>query len=178
VHPIAAVESEYSLWTRDVESITPAMAELGVALVAYSPLGRGFLTGTVNRAELDPSDFRSRNPRIQGAAGDANQQIADVVRSVAERLHVTPAEVALAWVYAQTDRLGVTVATIPGTTHPERVAENVAALDMSLDAQAISELAPLGDEVGTKQTTRTVLRTPPRGDLHPTAHAEPALKGM
>ncbi|KPC65180.1 aldo/keto reductase, partial [Streptomyces chattanoogensis] len=106
VHPITAVQSQYSLWTRDVEAVTPTMAELGVGLVPYSPLGRGFLTGTVDRAGLDSSDFRSSNERIQT---DANQAIADTVRQVAEQAGAAPAQVALAWVYTQADRLGVPI---------------------------------------------------------------------
>lgn len=147
VHPIAAVQSEYSLWTRDVEQVTPVMAELGIGLVAYAPLGRGFLTGTVDRAALDSKDFRRRNPRFQGAAGEANQRIADVVAQVAERLGATPAQTALAWVYAQASRLGIPVVTIPGTRRPERVDENLAALDIVLDDTALAELSPLGELV-------------------------------
>jgi aryl-alcohol dehydrogenase-like predicted oxidoreductase len=146
-HRITAVQAEYSLWTRDPEQVTPVMTELGVGLVPYSPLGRGFLTGTVDRAKLDPKDFRSGNPRFQGAAGDANQRIADTVRAAAARIGATPAQVALAWVYSQAQRLGVAIAAIPGTTHPERVAENVAALDVRLDAQALADLDPLGSMV-------------------------------
>jgi aryl-alcohol dehydrogenase-like predicted oxidoreductase len=95
VHPITAVQSEYSLWTRDPEVLAPAMAELGIGLVPYSPLGRGYLTGTVDTKALGERDFRSRNPRF---AGDANAAIADTVRSVAQRLGAEPAQVALAWV--------------------------------------------------------------------------------
>src|SRR6266849_9355605 len=116
VHPITAVQSEYSLWARDPETtVLDAMRELGVGLVAYSPLGRGFLTGTVDVATLDAKDFRSRNPRFTGEAGQANQAIADTVRAVAEAKGVTPAQVALAWVHGQGERLGVPVVPIPGT---------------------------------------------------------------
>lgn len=147
VHPIAAVQSEYSLWTRDVESVTPVMAELGVGLVAYSPLGRGFLTGTVDRAALGEKDFRRTIPRFQGEAGDANERIARTVQDVAQRLGLPPAQVALAWVYAQADRLGVPVVAIPGTKRPSRVEENVAALAVELDDAALAELDPLGAAV-------------------------------
>jgi aryl-alcohol dehydrogenase-like predicted oxidoreductase len=146
-HPIAAVQTEYSLWTRDAERVTPVMAELGIGLVPYAPLGRGFLTGTVDRAQLDPRDFRASNPRFQGEAGDANQRIAGAVRAVADRFGAAPAQVALAWVYAQAPRLGVPIVAIPGTTRPERVAENVSALGVTLDAQALADLALLGDMV-------------------------------
>ena len=116
VHPISAVQSEYSLWTRDVEDdVIGAMRELGVGFVPYSPLGRGFLTATVDMSTLDAKDFRHRNPRFGGEAGAANQAIADAVRSVADAQGVAPAQIALAWVYAQQDRLGVPLAPIPGT---------------------------------------------------------------
>jgi aryl-alcohol dehydrogenase-like predicted oxidoreductase len=147
VHPITAVQSEYSLWEREVEDVTPVMAELGIGLVPYSPLGRGFLTGTIKASELDAKDFRAANPRFQGEAGQANQRIADGVRQVADRLGATPAQVALAWVYAQASRLGVSIVAIPGTTRPERIDENVAALAVELDADALAELAPLSDLV-------------------------------
>lgn len=147
VHPITAVQSEYSLWTRDVEAVTPVMAELGVGLVPYSPLGRGFFTGAVDRSQLDAKDFRRLSPRFVGDAGDANEQLARTVREVAERLGVAPAQVALAWVYARADRLGVAVASIPGTKRPERVEQNVAALHVKLDDEALRTLDPLADSV-------------------------------
>jgi aryl-alcohol dehydrogenase-like predicted oxidoreductase len=147
VHPITAVQSEYSLWTRDVEAVTPAMAELGVGLVPFSPLGRGFLTGAVSPQSLQPGDFRSRNPRFTGEAGERNQVIADTVRDVAQRLGVLPAQVALAWVYAQGARLGVPIVPIPGTRNPERLEQNVGALDVVLDDDAMAALQPLSDMV-------------------------------
>ncbi|GAA1294364.1 aldo/keto reductase [Streptomyces javensis] len=147
VHPIAAVQSEYSLWTRDVEAVTPVMAELGVGLVPYSPLGRGFLTGTLDRSTLGEKDFRRTNPRFAGEAGAANEKIARTVREVADRLGATPAQVALAWVYAQAERLGVAVATIPGTRSPARLEQNAAALELTLDAEALAALDPLSDQV-------------------------------
>ncbi|WP_420716756.1 aldo/keto reductase [Streptomyces sp. CoH17] len=144
VHPITAVQSEYSLWTRDVEAVTPTMAELGVGLVPYSPLGRGFLTGTVDRTGLDNSDFRSSNERIQA---DANQAIADTVRQVAEQAGAAPAQVALAWVYAQADRLGVPIVPIPGTKRTRWLEQNIASLDLTLDDGALAQLQPLADQV-------------------------------
>lgn len=147
VHPITAVQSEYSLWTRDVEAVTPVMAELGIGLVPFSPLGRGFLTGTIQSKELSANDFRSRNPRFTGAAGEHNQAIADTVRAVADRLGLLPAQVALAWVYAQAARLGVPVVPIPGTRNPERLDQNAAAADITLDEQAMEQLQPLADDV-------------------------------
>ncbi|MER7139748.1 aldo/keto reductase [[Kitasatospora] papulosa] len=144
VHPITAVQSEYSLWTRDVEAVTPTMAELGVGLVPYSPLGRGFLTGTVDRTGLDSSDFRSSNERIQT---DANQAIADTVRQVAEQAGAAPAQVALAWVYTRADRLGVPIVPIPGTKRTRWLEQNVASLDLTLDDAALAQLQPLADQV-------------------------------
>ena len=147
VHPITAVQSEYSLWTRDVEALTPVLAELGVGLVPYSPLGRGFLTGTLDRSTLGEKDFRRTNPRFAGEAGEANEKIARTVREVADRLGATPAQVALAWVYAQAERLGVAVAAIPGTRSPARLEQNAAALELTLDAEALAVLDPLSDQV-------------------------------
>jgi aryl-alcohol dehydrogenase-like predicted oxidoreductase len=147
VHAISAVQSEYSLWTREVEQVAPAMAELGIGLVPYSPLGRGFLTGTITPSELPATDFRAKSPRFQGEAATANARITDAVRQVAERLSVTPAQVALAWVYAQDSRLGVEMVAIPGTTRPQRIDENLAALEITLDGETLAELAPLAELV-------------------------------
>ena len=148
VHPITAVQSEYSLWTRDVENAAiAAMRELGVGLVPYSPLGRGFLTGTVDVSTLDATDFRSRNARFAGGAAAANQKIADAVRAVADANGVTPAQAAIAWVYAQADRLGVPVVPIPGTKRVKWLEQNVAALDVTLSPADLARLDPLADEV-------------------------------
>src|SRR5580704_18117604 len=148
VHPITAVQSEYSLWTRDVErDAIGAMRELGVGFVPYSPLGRGLMTGTVDLSTLDTKDFRSRNPRFAGQAAQANQAIADAVRSVADTKGVAPAQVALAWVYAQADRLGVSLAPIPGTKRVKWLEQNVAALDITLTADELAILDPLAGQV-------------------------------
>ena len=148
VHPIAAVQSEYSLWTRDLETkVVGAMRDLGVGLVPYSPLGRGFLTGTVDLAALDDRDFRRRNPRFRGQASQDNQAIADTVRKVAEAKGVPPAQVALAWVYAQEERLGVPMAPIPGTKRIKWLEQNVAALDITLTADELALLDPLAAQV-------------------------------
>lgn len=148
VHPITAVQSEYSLWTRDPETtVLGALRELGVALVPYSPLGRGFLTGTVDRTSFDDKDFRGRNPRFAGEAGEANQAIADAVAAVAARKGVAPAQVALAWVHGQSERLGVPVVPIPGTKRTRWLEQNVAALDVVLDDADRAELDPLGGRV-------------------------------
>jgi aryl-alcohol dehydrogenase-like predicted oxidoreductase len=148
VHPITAVQSEYSLWTRDVEStVADALRELGVGLVPYSPLGRGYLTGTVDVASLSANDFRSRNPRFAGGAADTNQVIADAVRAVAQRKGVAPAQVALAWVYGRSEQLGVPLVPIPGTKRIKWLEQNVAALDVTLDADDLAVLDPLANQV-------------------------------
>ena len=148
VHPIAAVQSEYSLWSREPETVVvDAMRDLGVGLVPYSPLGRGFLTATLDVTALGEKDFRAHNPRFAGDAGAANQAIADAVRSVAEAKGVAPAQVAIAWVYAQADRLGVPVVPIPGTKRVKWLEQNVAALDVTLTADELAILDPLADQV-------------------------------
>ena len=148
VHPITAVQSEYSLWTRDVESAAvDTMRELGVGLVPYSPLGRGFLTGTVDVAALDAKDFRSRNARFAADAAAANQKIADTVRAVAEEKGAAPAQIAIAWVYAQADRLGVPIVPIPGTKRVKWLEQNVAALDITLSPADLDRLNPLAGQV-------------------------------
>jgi aryl-alcohol dehydrogenase-like predicted oxidoreductase len=144
VHPITAVQSEFSLWTRDPEAIAPAMAELGVGLVPFSPLGRGYLTGALDTTTLGAKDFRARMPRFQG---DDNAVIADTVRSVAERLGAEPAQVAIAWVLAQSARLGVPVVPIPGTKRVRWLEQNHGALAVHLDDEALGELDPLGSKV-------------------------------
>ena len=146
VHPITAVQSEYSLWTRDVETdALDALRELGVGLVSYSPLGRGFLTGTVDVSALGANDFRANNPRF--ASATANQAIADTVREVAEAKGVAPAQVALAWVYAQQERLAIPVVPIPGTKRVKWLEQNIAALDISLTRDELARLDPLGSQV-------------------------------
>jgi aryl-alcohol dehydrogenase-like predicted oxidoreductase len=148
VHPIAAVQSEYSLWTRDPETtVLAAMRELRVGLVPFSPLGRGFLTGTLDAAQFGEKDFRANLPRFAGEARDANQAIVDAVRAIAARHDVPPAAVAIAWVYAQAERLAVPVVPIPGTKRIKWLEQNVAALDLRLSAEDLAELDPLGDQV-------------------------------
>ena len=152
VHPIAAVQSEYSLWTRDVENdALDAMREHAVSLVPYSPLGRGFLTGTVDLRNLAAGDFRNRNPRFAADAARQNQAIADQVRKIAEVKGVAAAQVAIAWVYAQQDRLGVPVAAIPGTKRVRWLEQNVAAMDVTLTDDELAVLNPLAAQVaGTR----------------------------
>jgi aryl-alcohol dehydrogenase-like predicted oxidoreductase len=132
VHPIAALQSEYSLWERNLEPrILPLLRELGIGLVPFAPLGRGFLTGDVKRAEeLAEGDFRKNDPRYQGANFDANARAASVVREVAERAGATPAQVALAWLLHR----GPDIVPIPGTKRRQRLEENAAAVELTLDA--------------------------------------------
>jgi aryl-alcohol dehydrogenase-like predicted oxidoreductase len=144
VHPVTALQSEYSLWTRDVEQVLPTLRELGVGLVAYSPLGRGFLTGRFSSpADFADDDFRSANPRFAEAAFAANMAIVDVVKEVAAAHGVTPAQVALAWVASRGDD----VVAIPGTRRAARLEENVAALDVTLTGDDLTRLEPLGEQV-------------------------------
>jgi aryl-alcohol dehydrogenase-like predicted oxidoreductase len=148
VHPITAVQSEYSVWTRDPETtVLAALRELGVALVPFSPLGRGFLTGGLAGAAFGASDFRANLPRFQGEARDANQAIADAVQAVAERHDVAAAQVALAWVHQRGSVLDVPVVPIPGTKRIKWLEQNVAALDVELTADDLRELDALADRV-------------------------------
>lgn len=148
VHPIAAVQSEYSLWTRDPETtVLPALRELGVGLVPFSPLGRGFLTGTLDRSTFGPKDFRSTNPRFAAGAAEGNQRIVDAVTAVAARHEVAPAQVALAWVHGRAAALGVPVVPIPGTKRVTWLEQNVGALDVALTDEDRAELDPLDAEV-------------------------------
>ncbi|MFK0002281.1 aldo/keto reductase [Paenarthrobacter sp. NPDC090522] len=133
VHPIAAVQSEWSIWSRDVEQhVVPAAKELGVGFVPYSPLGRGFLTGTVNASDLGENDFRHKIPRFGEGALDANQAVVVAVRQIAGQLDATPAQVALAWLLTQGKRLGLPVVPIPGTRKTQRIDENLGALSLNL----------------------------------------------
>ncbi|MGI8695362.1 MAG: aldo/keto reductase [Mycobacteriales bacterium] len=140
VHPITAVQSEYSLWTRDVEEVLPTMRRLGVGLVAYAPLGRGFLTGTVTSTDdLSADDFRRANPRFAGGGLDANAAIAGVVRGIADTRGVPAAQVALAWVRSR----GADVVAIPGTKRRRWLEQNVGALELTLTGDELSTLEPL-----------------------------------
>jgi aryl-alcohol dehydrogenase-like predicted oxidoreductase len=148
VHPITAVQSEYSLWTRDPETtVLAALRELGVGLVPFSPLGRGFLTGTLSSAQFGNRDFRANLPRFTGEARDANQAIVDAVAAVAARHDVPPAQVALAWVHGRSAALGVPVVPIPGTKRIKWLEQNVAAADLDLSEADLAELDALGDQV-------------------------------
>lgn len=148
VHPIAAVQSELSLWTQDfLGDVVPLTRELGIAFVPYSPLGRGFLTGALkNLDNLQPDDWRRNNPRFQGEALAANQKIVDVVEQVASRRGVKPSQVALAWVLAQGDHL----LPIPGTKRIPYLEENAAAAEVQLTADDLREL----DEIPAPEGSR------------------------
>ena len=137
-HPLTAVQSEYSLWTRDPEDeVLPTLRELGIGFVPYSPLGRGFLTGQIRSIDdLAEDDWRRTNPRFQGDAFEENLRLADRVAELAEGIGATPAQVALAWVLAKGDDL----VPIPGTKKPERVEENAAAADLQLSDAQVAEL--------------------------------------
>jgi aryl-alcohol dehydrogenase-like predicted oxidoreductase len=141
VHPITAVQSEYSLWVRELEDeVLPAMRELGVGLVAYSPLGRGFLTGTVSEPDaLSDNDFRRHIPRWQGENFDVNLRIVGTVREVAAAKGVASAQVALAWVHSR----GSDVVPIPGTKRRKYLEENVMAADLTLTEAELARLEPL-----------------------------------
>src|SRR5215213_132215 len=138
VHPISALQSEYSLWERSLEDeILPALRELGIGLVPFSPLGRGFLTGTARRADQYPEgDYRRGDPRTPGENFDANMRAAAAVAEVARGLGATPGQVALAWVLAQ----GEDLVPIPGTKRRPFLEENVAAADVRLDAAELARL--------------------------------------
>jgi len=138
VHPLTAVQSEYSLWERNLEAdVLPALRELGIGLVPFSPLGRGFLTGQVKRAEdLPADDFRHDDPRYQGANFDANLAAANRVREIAAGLGATAGQVALAWVLAQGDDL----VPIPGTKRRRWLEENVAAASLKLSPETLAAL--------------------------------------
>ncbi|MFG1648535.1 aldo/keto reductase [Micromonospora sp. NPDC049275] len=143
VHPVTALQSEYSLWTRDQEQLLPVLRELGIGLVAYSPLGRGFLTGALRSPadveRLDDSDFRKNHPRFTGENFQRNLRIADQVQAVADQAGATSGQVALAWLLAQGDD----IVPIPGTKRVSRVEENVAADTVTLTAEQVATLTAL-----------------------------------
>nr|WP_306336485.1 aldo/keto reductase [Streptomyces sp. KL118A] len=150
VHPIAAVQSEWSLFSRDIErGVVPTAAELGVALVPYSPLGRGFLTGSFVSAEkeLGEDDFRRQQPRFTGANATANAALLDPVRSIADAHGASLGQIALAWVQQQADVHGLAVVPIPGTRKPTRVEENTAATRITLTEDELALLSPIAAAV-------------------------------
>jgi aryl-alcohol dehydrogenase-like predicted oxidoreductase len=151
VHPISALQTEYSLWTRDVEQrVLPTTRELGIGFVAYSPLGRGFLSGRFSSPDDIPEgDFRRSNPRFQGENFERNMRIVERVRELADEKGATPAQLALAWVMAQGDD----VVPIPGTKRRSYLEENVAATEIELsedDLRRLDEAAPPGETAGDR----------------------------
>ena len=152
VHPITALQTEWSLWSRDVEDngVLATVRELGIGFVAYSPLGRGFLSGEITGVEdLDPNDFRRHSPRFQGENFQKNLELVDRVRQIAADRGVTPSQLALAWVLAQ----GEDVVPIPGTKRQTYLRENIAALDIVLSADdlaALDAVAPVGAAAGDR----------------------------
>ncbi|GAA5204023.1 aldo/keto reductase [Streptomyces thinghirensis] len=150
VHPIAAVQSEWSLFSRDIEAgVVPAARELGVALVPYSPLGRGFLTGAFADADQDltAGDFRRQQPRFTGGNAAANAALLDPVRTVAEAHDATLGQIALAWAQQRARVHDLPVIPIPGTRKPTRVTENAGATRIVLTEQELSLLEPIADKV-------------------------------
>jgi aryl-alcohol dehydrogenase-like predicted oxidoreductase len=154
VHPVTALQTEYSLWTRDPEQeILPLVRELGIGFVPYSPLGRGFLTGTIRSlGQLDEADVRRYNPRFAGDNLEANIRIVEQVDAVARQVGATPGQVALAWLLAQ----GGNIAPIPGTRRIEHLEENIAAEALELSGDHLAALsavaAPVGDRYADMST--------------------------
>ena len=152
VHPVTALQSEYSLWTRDQDEMLPVLRELGIGLVAYSPLGRGFLTGALRTPAdveaLDDSDFRKTSPRFTGENFARNVRSADEVRALAEQIGATPGQVALAWLVAK----GNDIVPIPGTKRVSRLEENVAADAVELTGEQIAALDALTPAEGGHHT--------------------------
>ncbi len=148
VHPIAALQSEYSLWTRDPEgAILDTLRELGIGLVAYSPLGRGFLAGRfASPDELDDGDFRKNHPRFTGENLARNMKLAEHVKALAESKGATPAQVAIAWVLSRGDD----VVPIPGTRRRTYLEQNAAASEIELTAQELAELDEIGEAAGDR----------------------------
>jgi aryl-alcohol dehydrogenase-like predicted oxidoreductase len=159
VHPITALQSEYSLFTRDQEEeVLPLLRELGIGFVAYSPLGKGMLTGTVRSLEqLDDGDFRRTNPRFLGGNFERNQRLVDEVEDIAAEVGATPGQVALAWLLTKGDD----IAPIPGTKRVSRVEENVAADGVELTSEQIEgldKLPPAAGEHHNEQQMRMIER--------------------
>ncbi|GLU48182.1 aldo/keto reductase [Nocardiopsis ansamitocini] len=150
VHPVAAVQTEYSLWTRDLEvEVLPALRELGIGLVPYSPLGHGFLTGGIRSLDgLDATDWRRTNPRFTGDNLTRNLRIVDEVSEVAHEVEATPAQVALAWLLAQGDG----IAPIPGTRRVDRLEENSAADSIRLTTEQVARLNDLTPASGDRHS--------------------------
>ncbi|HEY0730676.1 MAG TPA: aldo/keto reductase, partial [Pyrinomonadaceae bacterium] len=145
VQPVAALQSEYSLWTRGPEAeVLPALEELGIGFVPFSPLGRGFLTGKIDEGTtFSTSDMRNRLPRFTPEARKANQALIDLLQSIGERKDATPAQIALAWLLAQKPW----IVPIPGTTKLSRLEENIGAASVELTSQDLSEIESAASKI-------------------------------
>jgi aryl-alcohol dehydrogenase-like predicted oxidoreductase len=148
VHPISALQSEYSLWTRDPEdAVLPTVRELGIGFVAYSPLGRGFLTGEIRSLDdLDENDFRRRNPRFQAGNFERNLELVERVKAIADEKGVTPGQVALAWVHSRGDD----IVPIPGTKRRKYLEENAAAAELDLGTEEFQRLEEVFPTAGDR----------------------------
>jgi len=158
IHPIAAVQSEYSIFTREVEdTVLPACRDLGAAFVAYSPLGRGMLTGAITRDwKPDGPDFRSAaSPRFQGEAFAANLALVEEIKQIADELSASPAQIALAWVLGRGDQ----IVTIPGTTRLDNLTVNLGAADIALSRDQRARLEPLAEKVKGARYDEAGMRT-------------------
>jgi len=160
VHPITALQTEYSLWEREPETkVFPVLAELGIGFVPYSPLGRGFLTGQIRSVDdFAEDDFRSHSPRFQGENFTRNLELVDRVKELADRKQCTPGQLALAWLLAQ----GEHIVPIPGTKKRERLHENLGAVDVELtqdELQLLDELAPAGSTAGARYPNMSSIDT-------------------
>jgi len=160
VHPITALQTEYSLWEREPETkVFPVLAELGIGFVPYSPLGRGFLTGQIRSVDdFADDDFRKHSPRFQGGNFTRNLELVDRVKELADRKGCTPGQLALAWLLAQ----GEHVVPIPGTKKRERLRENLGAVDVELgveDLQLLDQLAPAGATAGARYPNMSTIDT-------------------
>lgn len=160
VHPITALQTEYSLWEREPETkVFPVLAELGIGFVPYSPLGRGFLTGQIRSADdFAEDDFRRHSPRFQGENFTRNLELVDRVKELADRKQCTPGQLALAWLLAQ----GEHIVPIPGTKKRERLRENLGAVDVELaqdELQLLDELAPAGSTAGARYPNMSTIDT-------------------
>jgi aryl-alcohol dehydrogenase-like predicted oxidoreductase len=158
VHPITALQTEYSLWSRDPEAeILPTVRELGIGFVPYSPLGRGFLTGRFRSPDdFEAGDFRTNHPRFQGENFQRNLDLVERVRAIADEKGCTPGQLALAWVLSRGDD----IAPIPGTKHVRYLEENAAAADIPLDADDLArldEVAPLGVAAGDRYADMSMI---------------------
>lgn len=160
VHPITALQTEYSLWEREPETkVFPVLAELGIGFVPYSPLGRGFLTGQIRSADdFAEDDFRRHSPRFQGENFTRNLELVDRVKELADRKQCTPGQLALAWLLAQ----GEHIVPIPGTKKRERLRENLGAVDVELtqdELQLLDQLAPAGSTAGARYPNMSTIDT-------------------